>query len=91
MFLKYSDPDNNYKLPNHTWPIVPPYYRGRFCNDRNWVDRLEIWKSILNYAYGSATNDNNFIQGYTKLNTIPVEGVRQQISNDTGINKRHYI
>ncbi len=42
MFLKYSDPDNNYKLPNHTWPIVPPYYRGRFCNDRNWVDRLEI-------------------------------------------------
>ena len=69
---------NNYKLTNYTWPIVPPYYQGRFSNYRNWVDRLTNFK-ILSYAYGSATTDNNFVQGYAKLNTVPVPGVRQQI------------
>jgi len=74
-----SDTGNAYKLSNYTWPIVPPYYQGRFCNGPNWVDRLTtINKS--NYAYGGATTDSNFVQGLTKLNTLAVPGVRQQIA-----------
>jgi phospholipase/lecithinase/hemolysin len=74
-----SDTGNVYNLTNGTWPISPPYYLGRFCNGPNWVDKLNI-SEISNYAYGSATTDNNFVQGFTKLNTIPVPGVRQQIA-----------
>ncbi|CAF0987278.1 unnamed protein product [Adineta steineri] len=74
----YSDTGNTYKLTNHIWPTVPPYYQGRFSNGPNWVDRLNI-KQKFNYAYGSATTDNNFIQGHTLLNTIVVPGIRQQV------------
>ncbi|CAF1360179.1 unnamed protein product [Adineta steineri] len=80
-----TDNGNVYKLSNYTWPIVPPYYQGRFCNGPNWFDRLSITDKS-NYAYGSATTDNNFVQGLTKLNTLPVPGIRQQIAmyfNDT--------
>jgi phospholipase/lecithinase/hemolysin len=86
-----SDTGNVYKLTNGTWPIVPPYYLGRFCNGPNWVDKLNL-SQISNYAYGSATTDNDFVQGLTKLDTIPVPGVRQQIemyfnnTNKTNIN-----
>jgi thermolabile hemolysin len=73
-----SDTGNVYKVTNHQWPIVPPYYRGRFCNGPNWVDRLKV-KKKSNYAYGGATTDRNFVQGYTNQNTVPVPGVRQQI------------
>ena len=75
----YSDTGNVYNLTSHTWPIVPPFYDGRFCNGPNWVDQLG--KSyLLNYAYGGATTDNNFVQGLTKLNTVPIPGLRQQIA-----------
>ena len=74
-----SDTGNVYKLTNHKWPIVPPYYKGRFCNAPNWVDRLKVNKKS-NYAYGGATTDSNFVQGYTNQNTVPVPGVRQQIA-----------
>jgi outer membrane lipase/esterase len=73
-----SDTDNVYKLTNGTWPIVPPYYQGRFSNDLNWVDRLKV-SNVKNYAYGGATTDNVVVQGYTKSDTVPVPGVRQQI------------
>jgi len=73
-----SDTGNVYKLTNGTWPIVPPYYQGRFSNDLNWVDRLGV-SNVKNYAYGGATTDNVVVQGYTKLDTVPVPGVRQQI------------
>ncbi|CAF4059897.1 unnamed protein product [Adineta steineri] len=74
----YSDQENGYKLTNKTWPLSPPYYHGRYCNYRNWVDQLEV-REIKNYAYPGATTDNRQVQGYTKFNTIPVPGVNQQI------------
>ena len=74
-----SDTGNVYRLTNYTYPICPPYYQGRFCNGPNWIDRLSTIEK-LNYAYGSATTDSNYVQGYAKFNTIPVPGVRQQIA-----------
>ena len=81
----FSDTGRVYKLTNKTWPIVPPYYKGRSCDASNWVDRLTGVPTI-SYAYSSATTDNNFVVGLTKMNTLPVPGVRQQIEmylNDT--------
>ena len=75
----YSDTGNVYDLTDKTWPIVPPYYQGRFCNGPIWVDKLNTIKTI-NYAYGSATTDNGFVPGITKLNTVPVPGIRQQVA-----------
>ena len=75
----YSDTGNVYRLTSYTWPIVPPYYQGRFCNGPNWVDNLNVLVTN-DFAYGSATTDNNFVQGLTKLNTIAVPGVRQQVA-----------
>lgn len=75
-----SDNGNVYRLTNRTYPIVPPYYEGRFSNDRNWVDLLAISEKS-NYAYGGATTDANYVQGYTKLSTVPVPGVRQQVAS----------
>lgn len=74
-----SDIGNVYELTDHTWPIVPPYYKGQYCDNANWFDRLDIvFKQ--NYAYGSATTDNNFVQGLAKLNTVPVPDIRQQVA-----------
>ncbi|CAF2625583.1 unnamed protein product [Rotaria sp. Silwood2] len=73
-----SDTNNVYKLTNGTWPIVPPYHQGRFSNDSIWVDRLRV-SNVKNYAYGGATTDNTVVQGYTKSDTVPVPGIRQQI------------
>ncbi|CAF4528196.1 unnamed protein product [Rotaria sp. Silwood2] len=81
------DTGNVYNLTNHTWPIVPPYFQGRFSNGPVWIEKLGI-SNIINYAYGGATTDNDFIQGYTASDTIPVPGVRQQIQiyfNETNI------
>lgn len=74
-----SDTGNLYRFTNRTWPIVPPYYRGQYCNGRNWVEQLASYKKH-NYAYVGATTDSNFIQGYTKMDTIAVPGVRQQVA-----------
>ncbi|CAF3782309.1 unnamed protein product [Rotaria sp. Silwood1] len=73
-----SDTDNVFNLTNGTWPISPTYYQGRFSDDLNWVDRLRV-SNVKNYAYGGATTDNVVVQGYTKLDTVPVPGIRQQI------------
>lgn len=72
------DTGNVYNLTNHTWPIVPPYFQGRFSNGPVWIENLGI-SDIKNYAYGSATSDNNLIKGYTASDTVLVPGVRQQI------------
>lgn len=74
-----TDSGNVYKLTNQTWPLVPPYYQGRFSNGLVWIKRLAPL-DLRNYAYGGATTDNHFIQGYTASDTVPVPGVRQQIS-----------
>jgi phospholipase/lecithinase/hemolysin len=73
-----SDTGNVFALTDKTYPIPPYYWKGRFCNGPNWVDQLEVL-GISNYAYGSATTDNNLVTGYTKGNTIPVPGMLQQI------------
>ena len=82
----YADTGNAYQLTNRTYPISPPYYKGRYSNGPNWIDRFRVVKK-LNYAYGSATTDNNLVVGRTKLGTIPVPGIRQQVA--TYLNKTH--
>jgi len=74
-----TDTGNVYNLTNHTWPLVPPYYQGRFSNGPVWIENLGV-SNLKNYAHGGATTDNNFIQGYTASDTRPVPGARQQIS-----------
>jgi len=74
-----TDTGNVYNLTNHQWPLVPPYYQGRFTDGPIWIERLNI-PNILNYAYGDATIDNdNLITGFTGPNMILVPGIRQQI------------
>jgi phospholipase/lecithinase/hemolysin len=73
-----SDTGNVYQLTDHTWPITPPYYKGQFCNGPNWAYDLNVFVKY-NYAYGSATTDNNLVPGLTKLNTVPVPGILQQV------------
>ncbi len=73
-----SDTGNVYDLTDDTWPISPPYYNGRYCNGPNWADSLSV-SLKYNYAYGSATTDNNFVPGYAKLNTVLVPGILQQV------------
>lgn len=74
-----TDTGNVYNLTNYQWPLVPPYYQGRFTNGPVWIEYLNI-SNILNYAYGDATIDNdNLIAGYTGPNRTLVPGIRQQI------------
>lgn len=82
----YSDTGNGYRITNWTYPITPPYYRGRYSNGPMWVDRLKVL-SKSNYAFASATTDNKLVQGLAKLNTVPVPGIRQQVA--TYLNKTH--
>lgn len=72
-----SDMGNVYNMTSLRWPIVPPYYQGRFCNGPIWIEKLHI-SNVINYAYGSATSDNNLVQGITQFGFF-VPGVRQQI------------
>jgi phospholipase/lecithinase/hemolysin len=72
-----SDNGNVYALTNETYPI-PPYWHGRYSNGPNWVDQLGVL-GVSDYAYGSATTDNNLVQGYAKGNTVPVPGMLQQV------------
>lgn len=75
----HTDTGNVYDLTNHQWPLVPPYYQGRFTNGPVWIEQLNIL-NIINMAYGDATIDNdNLITGFTGPNDILVPGIRQQI------------
>jgi len=71
-----SDTGNVYNLTNSSWPPAP-FYQGRFSNGPVWIEKLGI-PTLLNYAYGSATTDNNLVPGTTEFNTS-VPGIRQQI------------
>jgi phospholipase/lecithinase/hemolysin len=73
-----SDTGNVFQLTNGTWPISPPNYYGRYCNGPNWADDLTVFLKY-NFAYGSATTDNNFVKGYAKDNTVLVPGLLQQV------------
>lgn len=73
-----SDTRNVFELTKGKYPIPPDYWNGRYSNGPNWVDQLQLF-GISNYAYGSATTDNNLVQGLAAANTVPVPGMRQQI------------
>ncbi|CAF1406977.1 unnamed protein product [Adineta steineri] len=72
-----SDNGNVYRLTNSKFP-PSMYFQGRFSNSRVWAEYLTGF-NVSNYAYGGATTDNNFIQGYVPLGPTGVPGVRQQI------------
>ena len=83
-----SDTGNVYNLTGWKWPPASLYYQGRFSNGPVWIEKLDTAK-LTNYAYGSATSDNNLVRGYTAFNTT-VPGVRQQIGiyrNSTNMSK----
>jgi len=85
-----SDTGNVYNLTDFRWPL-PSYYEGRFSNGPVWIEKLSTAK-LVNYAYGSATSDNNLVVGITEFNTV-VPGVRQQISmyeNATNLTKINF-
>ena len=74
-----TDTGNVYNLTGQRWPLVPPYYEGRFTNGLVWIDRLNI-SNTLNYAYGGATIDNdNLMAGSIGPDRTIVPGIRQQI------------
>ena len=73
-----TDTGNVYQLTNHSWPLVPPYYRGRFSDGPVSIERLGV-TNLHNYAHGGATSDNALVQGYSASGTVPVPGARQQI------------
>jgi phospholipase/lecithinase/hemolysin len=85
-----SDTGNVYALTNGKYPISPPYYQGRYCNGPNWVDDVRV-PIKFDYAYGSATTDSNFVQGYADLNQIPVPGVRQQVAEYLNTNCKRLL
>ncbi|CAF0981767.1 unnamed protein product [Rotaria sordida] len=75
----HTDTGNVYNLTEHHWPLVPPYYQGRFTNGPVWIEKLNV-SNIINYAYGDATIDNdNLVAGFTGPNRTIVPGIRQQI------------
>lgn len=85
-----SDIGNVYNLTDSKWPSLP-YYQGRFSNGPVWIEKLGI-SNLINYAYGSATSDNNLVEGRTIFNII-VPVVRQQImmyKNKTNLKKINF-
>ncbi|CAF2127165.1 unnamed protein product [Rotaria magnacalcarata] len=87
----HSDTVNLYNLTGSKWPINPPYYRGRFSNGNICIEQLGIF-NLMNYAYESATTDNDLVPGVTEMN-ITVPDVRQQISlhkNNTDLTKINF-
>ncbi|CAF0795370.1 unnamed protein product [Adineta ricciae] len=85
-----TDTGRVYELTQHTWPITPPYYQGRYSNGPVWIERLGV-SNLKNYAYGGATTDDHLVEGYAASDTKRVPGIRQQIqiylneTNRTGI------
>ncbi|CAF3265307.1 unnamed protein product [Rotaria sp. Silwood2] len=88
----HSDTGNVYNLTGLKWPVVPPYYNGRFSNGKVWIEKLGI-SNIINYAYGGATTDNNLVTGFTEF-SLSVPGIRQQINkykNITDLSKINFL
>ncbi|KAF9152678.1 hypothetical protein BG015_004887 [Linnemannia schmuckeri] len=77
----YSDIGNVYKLSNKAWPIKANYH-GRFTNGPVWSEYVARDKhlKLKNYAYGGATTDSEFVQGYSgAASDLVVPGFIQQI------------
>lgn len=61
-----SDNGNLYEYMEHSIPVSPPYYEGRFTNGPVWVERLassyfaeDASKHLLDYAFGGAGISEN--------------------------------
>ncbi|CAG8708128.1 20045_t:CDS:2, partial [Racocetra fulgida] len=68
-------------LTNKTWP-TPVNYKGHFTNGKVWTEYLAELLNIklINYAFGGATSNSDFIQGLTGPQAeFTVPGIRQQI------------
>ncbi|KAF0450888.1 gdsl family lipase [Gigaspora margarita] len=76
----HTDNGNVYYLTNKQWPSETSYM-GRYCDGKVWVEYLAEFLNIelVNYAFGGATVDSNFIQGVTGPNKDKVPGIKQQI------------
>ncbi|CAF4360105.1 unnamed protein product, partial [Rotaria sp. Silwood2] len=64
----------------------------RFSNGKIWIEKLGISK-LINYAYESATTDNNLITDVTAFQLI-VSGIRQQITtykNTTDLSVKYFL
>jgi phospholipase/lecithinase/hemolysin len=88
----FSDTGKIYNASNSTIPDpTTGYYNGRYSNGRNYVDFLaEMLSSsdtnnntnnikVLNYAWGGATTNNHFMEGYSTFLQAPVPSVDDQI------------
>ncbi|CAG8445313.1 10091_t:CDS:2, partial [Scutellospora calospora] len=87
----FTDVGNVYNLSNNIWPSKTNY-TGRFCNGKLWVEYLADWLNVelLNYAFGGATADCNFVQGSTgtKNHKFNVPGIKQQIEKFIAANTK---
>ncbi|KAJ3284614.1 hypothetical protein HK104_009853 [Borealophlyctis nickersoniae] len=87
----FSDTGNVYKLTNGAWPLAVNY-NGHFSNGKMWpeyvADMLDV--TFINEAYGGATTDNAFVQGYTGANSdVPVPSIKEQIGHYLDTNPPH--
>jgi len=69
---------------NGTWPADPAYYGHHFSNGPTWAQVVaypaNLDLTLLDYAAGGATANNNGIAGFTGPNsTIPVPASQDQI------------
>ncbi|RIB27035.1 GDSL-like Lipase/Acylhydrolase-domain-containing protein [Gigaspora rosea] len=77
----FSDNGNSYNLTNKIWP-TDVNYEGHFTNGKVWTEYLAELLNIklINYAYGGATSNSEFIQGCTGPKAeFHVHGIKQQI------------
>ncbi|CAG8474353.1 15285_t:CDS:2 [Gigaspora margarita] len=77
----FSDNGNSYNLTNKIWP-TDVNYEGHFTNGKVWTEYLAELLNIklINYAYGGATSNSEFIQGCTGPKAeFQVYGIKQQI------------
>ncbi|KAK3836931.1 MAG: GDSL lipase/esterase [Linnemannia elongata] len=77
----YSDIGNVYKLSNKAWPLKT-YDHGRFSNGPVWSEHVARHKhlTLKNYAFGGATTDAKYVQGYSgAASDLAVPGFIQQI------------
>lgn len=72
------DTGNLYKMTNHSWRPVPPYYQSRLTNGSTWVERLNVSR-LIDCAYEDASTDDSVVQGYGAADILRVPGFRQQL------------
>jgi phospholipase/lecithinase/hemolysin len=91
-----TDIGNTYEYTQESWPRKYGYPKHAFTNDETWLrylqrkltcksneqDSQKCFSNVLveNYAFGGATSDNTYVQGYTgPYSTWPVSGGAQQL------------